>query len=104
MANYDLHLSDKPWNDLDANQRIEQLNSIPDETLRKFSSDATCNQIFACQRALAERPLRKESDPQGNPFNPRLDVSADARHIVKHLWMIFVLLPVVLGIVLAILK
>jgi hypothetical protein len=31
-------------------------------------------------------------------------VSADARHIVKHLWMIFVLLPVVLGIVLAILK
>jgi hypothetical protein len=34
---------------------------------------------------------------EDNPFNPRIEISADARHItsniVKHLWMIFVLLP-----------
>jgi hypothetical protein len=33
------------------------------------------------------------------PFNPRIDISADARHIasriVKNLWSIFVLLPAV---------
>jgi hypothetical protein len=42
-----------------------------------------------------------------NPFDSRTEVSADARHIaghiVKHLWIIFVLLPVVLGILFAIL-
>ena len=31
-------------------------------------------------------------------FNPLTDVSADARHITKTLWIIFVLLPVVVGI------
>jgi hypothetical protein len=36
-------------------------------------------------------------------FDPRTEVSADTRHIVKHLWFIFVLLPFVLGIVAAIL-
>jgi hypothetical protein len=35
----------------------------------------------------------------GRPFNPRIEISADARHIatqiVKNLWSIFVLLPAV---------
>ena len=31
------------------------------------------------------------------PFDPRTEVSADARHIVKHLWIILVLLPGVVG-------
>lgn len=47
-----------------------------------------------------------------NPFDPRSEVSADAYYIaervsgriVKHLWIIFVLLPVVLGILFALLK
>jgi len=42
------------------------------------------------------------------PFDPRNEVSADAEYvsgrIVKHLWIIFVLLPVVLGILFAILR
>jgi hypothetical protein len=41
--------------------------------------------------------MRQESLAKG--FDPRTEVSADTRHIVKHLWMIFVILPVVLGIV-----
>ena len=34
-------------------------------------------------------------------FRPKFDVSADARHIVKHMWIIFVLLPFVLGLLIA---
>jgi hypothetical protein len=44
---------------------------------------------------LTQRRQRLEDDP----FDPRTEVSADAIHIagriVKHLWIIFVLLPVV---------
>jgi hypothetical protein len=39
-----------------------------------------------------------------NAFDARSEVSADARHIVKHLWIIFVLLPVPLGILFMLLK
>lgn len=45
---------------------------------------------------------------QKNPFDPRTEVSADARYmaaqIIKHLWIIFILLPVVLAVLYAILK
>jgi|SRR5208282_97920 len=52
---------------------------------------------------------------KSNPVNPRTEISADAEYIakttlaasgriVKHLWIIFVLLPVVLGILIAIAK
>jgi hypothetical protein len=37
-----------------------------------------------------------------HPFDPRTETSADARKITKTLWMISVLLPVVLGILAAI--
>jgi hypothetical protein len=30
------------------------------------------------------------------PFNPRTEVSADARHIARTMWTIFVLLPIIL--------
>jgi hypothetical protein len=40
------------------------------------------------------------------PFDPRTEVSADAKHIagriVTHLWVIFVLFPFVIAILLAI--
>jgi hypothetical protein len=39
-----------------------------------------------------------------HPFNPRMERSEDARFIVSQLWIIFVLLPIVLGIVLVIIK
>jgi hypothetical protein len=54
----------------------------------------------------------KRAEMSLHPLNPRTDVSADAIHIAKHtsgrivghLWCIFVLLPVVLGILFAMLK
>ena len=45
---------------------------------------------------------------QDNPFDPRTEISADARHIagriVTHLWILFVLLPVILGLLWAVFK
>jgi hypothetical protein len=46
--------------------------------------------LARCAGSESERPIPA--------FNPLTDVSADARHITKTLWIIFVLLPVVLGI------
>jgi hypothetical protein len=67
------------------------------------------------QKAIAARQeewriagAAKREGLQDNPFDPRTEVSADARHIagsiVKHLWIIFVVLPFVLAILYAILK
>jgi hypothetical protein len=46
-----------------------------------------------------ERRAKEEAmlTSAANPFDPRSEVSADARHIVKHLWAICVLLPLALG-------
>lgn len=33
------------------------------------------------------------------PFDPETQVSADAKHVVKHLWIIGVLLPVLVAVV-----
>jgi hypothetical protein len=35
-------------------------------------------------------------------FDPHTDISADAKHIVKHLWIIFVLLPFVVALLWAV--
>jgi hypothetical protein len=57
----------------------------------------------------AEQQRRSElrRELEDNPFNPRTEVSADAIHIagriVKHLWIIFVLLPFVAALLWAIL-
>jgi hypothetical protein len=47
--------------------------------------------------------------PEGpNPFDPRTEVSADARYIaqkiIKHMWILFVGLPIVALLVIQILK
>ena len=54
------------------------------------------------EQAQWQEKLPRESIDKG--FDLRSEVSADARYIVKHLWIIFVLLPVVLGFVFFILK
>jgi predicted ATP-dependent serine protease len=45
---------------------------------------------------------------QDTPFDSRTEVSADARHIagriVKHMWIIAVLLPVIIGLAWALLR
>lgn len=51
------------------------------------------------QAAQAEWLAQRRQQLEDNPFDPRTEVSADAIYIsgriVKHLWIIFVLLPVV---------
>ena len=102
------------------------LINASDELLEKWGADPNCIEMDTCAARLAQRRARRVSDEaeqqetrraarsakreelQDNPFDPRTEVSADARHIarkiVMHLWILFVALPVVLGILLAILK
>lgn len=80
-----------------------------DEDLEKWAHDPNCIEMEACAKALAERQKQKAAktqrlseqrqELQDNPFDPRTEVSADARHIVLNLWMIFVVLPFLLGLV-----
>ncbi|MFY9560860.1 MAG: hypothetical protein WAQ52_11550 [Terriglobales bacterium] len=110
MANYDIVGS---WDKLDLESKARVINSAPDEELEKWASDGDCNQRIVCISALSKR--RNPSDQaaraarlQQNPFDPRNEVSEDAQYIagriVKHLWIIIVLLPLVLGVLFVILK
>jgi hypothetical protein len=51
-----------------------------------------------------DRVKDDEIDAPRLPFRPKADISADARYIVKHLWIIFVIFPFILGLVLYILR
>ena len=88
MANYDISSPES---------RAQALNLASDEQLEQWASDPECNQRVFCAAFLAKRNEVKM-------FKPRTEVSADARHIVKHLWIIFVVLPFVLAILYEILK
>jgi len=92
---------------------------VSDEQLEKWATDPNCIQKETCADALAKRLAKRESDKaerqaaraakreelRDNPFDPRTEISADARHIagkiVTHLWILFVLLPIIIGILLA---
>jgi hypothetical protein len=110
MANYNVVGA---WDSLDSDSKARVINSASDEELEKWASDAGCNQQLLCAAALTKRGRNMDqvvrlARLQANPFDPRTEVSADARHIagriVKHLWIIFVALPFVLAILYAILK
>lgn len=97
-----------------------ELHYFPDESLERLAADLACidqkecAQILANRRAFKQRTfeaeqLRKEQKRariEDDPFDPRTEVSADAVHIasriVKHLWILFVLFPLMLGILAAI--
>lgn len=101
---------------------ISQLWAASDEDLQKWATDPDCIDQDACGAYLTKRRaeqarLRAERDEarakkraelQDNPFDSRAEVSADAKYIagsiVKHLWIIFVLLPVVLGLLWALMR
>jgi hypothetical protein len=99
-------------------QGQEAVNRASDEQLQEWASDPDC--IEQEQSAahlncrLAERAKRKEElaakrqELQDNPFDPRTEVSADAKHIasrvVTHLWILFVALPLVLALLFQLLK
>jgi len=96
----------------------EAVTRASDEQLQKWASDPDCieqeQSAAHLKWRLAERAKRKEEmaakrqELQDNPFDPRTEVSADAKHIarrvVTHLWILFVALPLVLALLFQILK
>jgi hypothetical protein len=106
----------------------ERIDMAFDEELEKWAHDPNCIEMEECAKQWAKRLEKREKDAadeqatvaaeqqrrseqrrqlEDNPFNPRTEVSADAVHIasriVKHLWIIFVLLPFVAALLWAIL-
>jgi hypothetical protein len=95
---------------------LSDSKEVPDEQLDIWAHDPNCIEMEACAGALAKR-RKREAERQAralaeiqqlverrkrleeNPFDPRTEVSEDARYIsgriVKHLWILFVLLPLV---------
>jgi hypothetical protein len=103
------------WDCMDVDSRARVIGFASDEDLAKWAADPHCNQKLICSEALSTRDekrraeaTRKLADLRANPFDARTEVSADARYIagriVKHLWVIFVVLPFVLVILFEILK
>jgi hypothetical protein len=97
---------------------LQLTGAASDQELEKWANDPNCYETETCAKELAERLARRRATEgdrqeasaavqqrlserrqaiQDNPFDPRTEVSADAIHIasriVKHLWIIFVLLP-----------
>lgn len=104
-----------------ARYHIPDPSNANDEQLEKWGTDPDCIEKDACAVFLAERRARqdrnasaliaaraaKREELQANPFDPRTEISADARHIagriVKHLWILFVLLPFIISVLLILL-
>jgi len=99
---------------------LDDVNRVSDQELERLAHDPNCIETEDCAKALAKRIVSREKreaaqqaaivaesqrrsevrkELADNPFDPRTEISADARHIasriVKHLWISFVLLPVV---------
>jgi hypothetical protein len=80
--------------------------------LQQWANDPNCYQQAHCAAELQRREAKQVSSSeqldeprkqlQERPFDPRTEISADALHIanriVAHLWIIFVLLPFVVGV------
>jgi hypothetical protein len=78
-----------------------QISNVSDAQLEDWANNLGIveRERELCAALLAKRKLEREerrAELEANPFDPRTEVSADAKNIVKHLWFIFVLLPVVL--------
>jgi hypothetical protein len=94
-----------------------QIRSATDEELEKWATDPNCKEQEKCVASWSERRAKRDAARiakqeallarrealRENPFDPRTEVSADARHLVKHLWILFVLFPIVLGVLLGLL-
>jgi hypothetical protein len=91
-------------NDPNCKERGNAADELSDRQKRGEAQD-----IFRRNREEAEKKAQlanatRRAELLEHPFDARTEVSAGARHIVKHLWIIFVLLPVVLGILFALLR
>lgn len=92
---------------------VFQLHGQPTEQLKKWASDPNCieqaevfhflvdQQQDAAAQALQELKRKQLAE---QPFDPRTEVSADAKYIARrvaiHLWILLVALPIVLAIIL----
>ncbi len=92
------------------------LGDPSNDQLEKWATDPNCIERDNAAAFLAERRAhgakimatrdearaQKRAELQDNPFDSRTEVSADARHIANriatHLWVIFVLLPIMLAV------
>ena len=84
---------------------------MSDEKLEKWGTDPNCLEMEICAKILAERragQIAAREERRNNPFDPRTEVSADAKHIagriVMHLWILFVLLPFIIGVLWEVIK
>jgi hypothetical protein len=66
---------------------------------RRKKKEAIAETEKAIDEAESSRLAKRREKLESYPFDPRTEVSADAKHIagriVKHLWILFVLLPAV---------
>ena len=93
-------------------------NSASNGELEEWANDPKTANPEDCLRALqlrhdaAARALQREQERlsikrqalEEDPFDPRTEVSADARKIVTTLWIIFILAPFVIGVLYVILS
>ena len=93
----------------------ETIRTASDEDVGGWAKDPNCIEQELCIKELASRAEQRAAELEAKrleliarrkgledfPFDPRTEISADAEHIasrvVTHLWIIFVLLPFVLG-------
>jgi hypothetical protein len=95
------------WKYMGAATRRDFLNVSTLDQLEKWAADPNCNQQAECTSVIGQRQeqLRARAERLAlNPFDSRTEVSADARRIVLNMWIIMVVLPFVVGIVIAVMK
>jgi hypothetical protein len=84
-----------------------------DADVEKWANDPNCNQQKECAeelvrrgRPIGDQRLQIEKDRErltAHPFDPRTEVSADARRIIKHLWILLFAIPLIVGVLWALL-
>jgi hypothetical protein len=107
----------------EATQQVEdRIRQASRQELERWANDPNCFEMALCLNELTDRLIKREKPVvvgqsyneklaakwerqrgEANPFDPRTEISADAKYIaehiasriVRHLWIIFVLLPFV---------
>ena len=96
MANYDIA---EGCDNLSLAQKARVINLASKEQLAKWAADPECNQRIICATGFQVQDNAEK--PPEVPFYRHTEVSADAHYIagriIKHLWIIFVILPFVLA-------
>jgi hypothetical protein len=95
------------WKYMGESTRRDFLNCSTLDQLQAWAADPNCNQKAECASLIEKRrdQLKARADRLAlNPFDPRTEVSADAKRIVLNMWIILVILPFVVGIVIAVMR